>query len=252
MEPVAYLDAIARDSRMLLDAARGALDEPVRACPQWDVADVVAHIGVVWRWAADTVERGAETASGERPTSAERSAPPEDWQEGSLLPWAAAGAERLLYVLGEVDPDVGCWTFGMPRTARFWFRRQALETAMHAWDVGMAAGVPVALETTLAADGVDEFLTLGLARHLSRQPGTWNGESVHLHRTDGEGEWLVRLGPDGALDVTRAHGKGDVAMRGSAVDLWLWSTNRRTLDETGVEVFGDAAIAARWSEQISF
>jgi len=252
MEPAVHLDAITRDARTVLEMASGALDRPVPPCPGWEVADVVTHLGVIWRWAADTVELGAVTPAGERPASAARSAAPEDRSDAVLLPWASAAAERLVAVLRAADPDAACWTFGLPRTARFWFRRQALETAMHSWDVGVASGVPVALDATVAADGIDEFLAVGLARHLSREPGPWQGESVHLHRTDGEGEWLVRLGPAGSVEVTRAHAKGDVALRGGAADLWLWATNRRTLDETGIEMFGDPAVVSRWREQISF
>lgn len=243
MEPAAHLEALERDAGALVDAARGALDRPVPSCPEWDVADLVVHVGLVWRWAADIVEQGQRAAFG---------APPEDRREDVLLAWAQEGAARLAATLRAADPDAGCWTFGMPRTARFWFRRQALETALHAWDAGAAAGVPVALDPTLAADGVDELLTVMVPRQLARDPGQWAGESLHLHRTDGEGEWLLRLGPDGAVEVARSHAKGDVALRGPAGALWLWATNRKALDELDVEVFGDREIAARWTERIAF
>ncbi|MGH8981475.1 MAG: maleylpyruvate isomerase family mycothiol-dependent enzyme [Acidimicrobiales bacterium] len=243
MDPTVYVDAFARDSRVLLDTAHGALDRPVPACPGWDVEDLVVHVGLVWRWAAETVERGER---------AEREPAPEDRREAALLEWAQEGAARLATVLGAADPDAGCWTFGMPRTARFWMRRQALETALHAWDVGAAAGLPVALDPELASDGIDELLTVMVPRFLAREPGGWAGESIHLHRTDGDGEWLVRLGPDGAADVTRAHGKGDVALRAGAASLWLWSTNRAPVDDLDIDVFGDRELAARWAAEISF
>ena len=63
-------------------------------------------------------------------------------------------------------------------------------------------------------------------RWVRGNPEDWAGESYHLHRTDGDGEWLVRLGPDGVVEAERAHAKGDVAVRGSAEDLWLWTTGR--------------------------
>jgi len=43
------------------------------------------------------------------------------------------------------DPDSNCWTFGLPRSRLFWFRRQALETAVHAWDVQHATANPIPL-----------------------------------------------------------------------------------------------------------
>ncbi|HQR30574.1 MAG TPA: DsbA family protein, partial [Anaeromyxobacteraceae bacterium] len=38
--------------------------------------------------------------------------------------------------------------------------------------------------------------------------------SLHLHRTDGPGEWLVRA-VDGEVVSTQEHAKGDAAVRGS-------------------------------------
>ena len=78
-----------------------------------------------------------------------------------------------------------------------------------------------------------------------RRPNVWTGQSFHLHRTDGEGEWTVRLGPDGEVSTEHAHGKGDVALRGPASSLYLWCLNRVPADE--LEVFGDPAVAALWT-----
>ena len=72
-----------------------------------------------------------------------------------------------------------------------------------------------------------------------------NGETFHFHRTDGDGEWLVRLTPAGP-EIEHAHAKGDLAVRGGASDLLLVLRNRGGLDR--VEVFGDAALLDRWHE----
>ena len=84
---------------------------------------------------------------------------------------------------------------------------------------------------------------------LAGNPVTGEGETIHLHCTDGEGEWLVRLAPDGAT-VTREHAKGDVAARGTASDLLLLVWGRITPD--AVDVFGDAALLARWQDRTRF
>ena len=70
---------------------------------------------------------------------------------------------------------------------------------------------------------------------------------MHLHATDGDGEWLVRLGADGVV-VTREHAKGDVALRASASDLLLFLYGRR--DASVGEVFGDAALLDRWQQLV--
>jgi len=75
------------------------------------------------------------------------------------------------------------------------------------------------------------------------------GESIHLHCTDGDGEWLVRLGAD-AVVVTREHAKGDVALRAPASELLLFLWGRR--DASAGEVFGDASVLERWQQLVEW
>jgi hypothetical protein len=89
-----------------------------------------------------------------------------------------------------------------------------------------------------------------LPRQIQRQPDYWTGQSLHLHRTDGDGEWMIRLGPGAALSTERMHGKGDVALRGPASSLYLWCLNR--LPSTDFELFGDRDVVDRWTAEISF
>jgi uncharacterized protein (TIGR03083 family) len=243
MEPADHLAALHHSAAALLTAASGNLERPVPSCPGWTLADLVQHMGLVWEWAAAVVE------SGER---AERGTSPADRSDPVLLPWAGQHAARLEEVLAGADPDSGCWTFGPPPTRRFWFRRQALETVLHAWDAQRATGRAEVMDPAVAADGVDELLTVIVARRLAQDPGRWDGESVHLHRTDGEGEWTVRLGPGGTSAVEHGHGKADMALRGPAESLWLWCTNRVPLAELPIECFGDAGLADRWTAEITF
>src|SRR5262249_16874975 len=98
---------------------------------------------------------------------------------------------------------------------------------------------PDALDAKLAADGVDELLGLVAHRKGSRSSDT---ASVHLHCTDVEGEWLVRMEP-GAMIVDRVHAKGDAALRGAASDLDLFVWGR--IAATPLEVIGDVAAVDR-------
>ena len=237
VEPARYLQVLYERADALLDASQGAMGLEVPTCPGWTVADLVVHVGLVWGWAADTVSSG---------TRAARAPAPEDRSEDALRAWAKMQAARLGDALGAADPEASCWTFGLPRSARFWFRRQALETALHAWDAEGAVGRVARLDPDVAADGVDEHLTVIVPRSVGREPGAWSGETVHLHRTDGDGEWVVRLGPDGQVTAEHAHAKADLALRGPAEALWLWSANRASAEELGIERFGDETIAERW------
>jgi uncharacterized protein (TIGR03083 family) len=235
MELSEYLDAITRESAALADAAeRAGLDAPVPSCPEWTVADLLVHLGGVQQWARVTVEQRAT----ERISRRGLPGPPEG---AELVEWFRDQASALVATLAATDPSTPAWSWTDDHTAAFWFRRQANEAAVHRWDAELAAGATVELDAALAADGVDESLTM-----LSlRNDVTGSGESVHLHCTDTEGEWLVTLSSSGPV-VERVHAKGDVAARGtaSALDLFVWG---RAAPDT-LEVFGDGALLERFQE----
>jgi hypothetical protein len=107
-----------------------------------------------------------------------------------------------------------------------------------------------ALDPEMAVDGVDELLELFAPRLPAERFAGTEPVSIHLHATDTEGEWLVRLGPDG-VTYEHGHAKGDVAVRGPAADLLLWSWNRAPVDER-FEVFGDRAPLATWRTAVTF
>jgi predicted lipid carrier protein YhbT len=134
------------------------------------------------------------------------------------------------------------WTFGGLAPPIFWARRQANETSVHRWDAEMAAfGKAAPIDAALARDGVEEVLEFFLP--IFKKPG--NGETFHFHRTDGDGEWLVTATADGPA-VERKHGKGDLALRGSASDLVLFLWRRIPADR--LEIFGNPALVDRWFE----
>ncbi|MBM3692926.1 MAG: maleylpyruvate isomerase family mycothiol-dependent enzyme [Actinobacteria bacterium] len=235
MEPSQHLAAVRSDGARLLDAARAAgWSAPVPSCPGWTVADLLGHVGQVQRWQADLIAR--------RVQAPEFAVPEAPTDPAVLVDWVAEATADLLAVLDATDPDVTLWTFTGPGPAAFWFRRQAHETALHRVDAELAAGIAPEVDAELARDGIDEFLDL-VVGGLQRDRVAGAGETIHLHRTDGAGEWLVRRDPDGAR-VTREHAKGDVAARGSASDLLLAVRGRIGPDR--LEVFGDAAVLERF------
>jgi uncharacterized protein (TIGR03083 family) len=236
MEHEAFVGAIGSESARLVDAAEAAgLGAPVPSCPGWDVAELLGHLGTVQRWAAGIVEQRAQ----EREYPGDVGRP----TEAAALPdWVRQGAARLVDVCGSTPPDTTVWTFSGPGPAAFWARRQAHEVALHRVDAEVAAGRLAALDGELARDGIDEFLDVVVGFRL-RERMTGAGETVHFHRTDGEGEWLVRLTPDGPV-VERTHAKGDVAARGSASDLLLATRGR--IDPGVLEIFGDDAVLLRF------
>ena len=74
----------------------------------------------------------------------------------------------------------------------------AVETAIHRWDVEDAiggTGNANPIDADLAAEGIEEDLTLMAPRLLAGRDGIDIGGSLHLHCADADGEWR-RIPPD--------------------------------------------------------
>ncbi len=242
MDHVRRVDALRREGHALAHAAeRAGVDATVPSCPEWTVADLLAHVGRIHRW----VTRIVTDRSADRGAHWSESAPP---PRDELVEWFRAGVDPLGDALAAAGPGVEVWTWTNDRTTGFWARRQAVETAVHRYDAQLAAGTTERVDAPLAVDGIDElFALIPFWQWAGRVRGT--GESLHFHCTDTEGEWLARLEPDGAV-VTREHAKGDVAARGSASDLLLFLYGRVPVER--LEVFGDASLLTRWRELVNW
>lgn len=229
MDRTAYVAALRRDAARLSDAATD-LSRPVPACPGWDVAELLWHTGEVhyfWRQIASGAIGG--------PDDYTMPARPAD---DELARWFRDGAEALAAVLADLDPGAPAWSWTEQQDAGFVQRRMAHETAVHCWDALSAGGRDEPVERELAVDGIDEFLTFFL-------PGTPEGvdADVHLHATDGDGEWLITVA-GGAWRIERAHTKAPAAVRGTASDLLLLLWRRKRPES--LQVFGDAERLGRF------
>lgn len=239
MTPEDLEAALEREADTLIITARDHMDAEVPTCPGWTVETLVNHLGRVHRWSRDAMQ-----GQGEPPVGFP-GRPDEVTEE-----WFRDGVRQLQTTFAEVGPDATAWTFLGPGTARFWMRRQALETAVHRWDVELATGEATPIDAELAVVGVDEILDMHLPRRLAGDdPPPLPEQSLHLHATDNpHGEWIVRAS-EGELLVGHGHEKGDAAVRGPASDLLLWLWGRRSLDE--LEVLGARDAAEAWASLLS-
>lgn len=234
MEIAEHIEILSGQGRLLAAAAAAAgPDAPVPSCPGWVIRDLVRHQGGVHRWAASIVGTphtepwnvGLDEVVGTWPDDA------------GLVDWFAAGCRALADVLTSADPGLACWTFlAAPSPLAMWARRQAHETAVHRADAELAAGEMVtACAPGFAADGIDELLTC----FITRPGGRLRSEQPKLLRvrcTDAAGDWLVRIGPDGA--AATAAGRAPAAaceVSGTADDLYLGLWHRRSPDRLAVE-----------------
>jgi uncharacterized protein (TIGR03083 family) len=241
MEYAAYIDAIRREGAALASAAKSAgVDAPVPSCPEWTVGDLVSHVGRIHRWVTDIIVTRAKPDQNWRMLDPP---PPEE-----RIPWFEEGYQRFADTLASTDPREHVWTWTSDQSVGFWARRQAHELVVHRWDAQTATGAPQSVDRALAVDGIQEVFDILPARP-GVEPMRGTGETIHLHCTDGDGEWLLRLEPEG-LVVTNEHAKGDVAARGTASDLLLLVWGR--IPPERVEVFGDASLLTRWQELTKF
>lgn len=236
MDHIADLD---RAGTAFLDAARAAgLRAPVADCPGWDVARLVDHTGKVLERTTIVVSERLDTF----PDKERLVRYPDD---ESAFDRFGSALEQVVTTLGGVDPTTPLWNFtGDQLTASFWQRRMANEVAVHCVDAERAAAAERPVAADRAVDGIDELLTVMLPFRATFAESDLSG-SIHVHCTDTEGEWLTVFA-DGRPATTREHAKGDLAVRGPASALFLWSWNRAEPGDAGIETFGDPALLEAW------
>lgn len=224
-----YVGHLRADGAALAGAATGNLHLPVPSCPGWTVAELVAHAGRVHRHKLALL-RAASTRPPDLPQ------PPSPPAGDALIGWFLDGLSQLAELLAATDPDAPAWSWAGDHRVGFWRRRMAHETALHRWDAEAAASRAGPLDAELAADGIDEYFEV-----FMRVQPPYGGPrgTLHVHRLDGPGEWLVHLRPGRPL-VERGHARAQAALRGTASDLLLVLWRRRPV--TSVALAGDAAL----------
>ncbi|MEC7879630.1 MAG: maleylpyruvate isomerase N-terminal domain-containing protein [Actinomycetota bacterium] len=205
----------------------------ITVCPGWNMEDLVSHVGTVYA----TVEGIISSGSTDRPSDLFSSSP-----EGDVFHWARNNFNTLLKTLEKREASHPVWTWGKEKNVGFYIRRMAHESLVHMWDAETVENEHISVDGDVACDGIDEYIDVSLQLATSRKGFSYPGGSIHLHRTDGEGEWLLEA-VDSELLVKRVHEKGDVAVRGSALSLLLYLWGR---EPEGLEIFGDPELARIW------
>lgn len=233
---------IARMSSVVSGADPAA---PVPTCPEWTVAKLVKHTGIVHRWVTHIVS----TRSSERVDQRDLEVGLPD-SEALYADWLAAGAEPLLATLRAAGPDTAVWAWGAEHRSGWWSRRMLHETTVHRADADVAVGAEPFIDPVVAADGIEEFLTnLPSARRpAARLASLPAGESLHLHATDSDGEWLIQF-TDGTVTWSRGHAKASAAVRGPTALLLLFTYGRLPGSDPRLTVFGDSSLLDAWQQK---
>ena len=197
------------------------LDRPIPACPGWNARDLTHHLISVHAWVAQALLGGGDNK-------------PEMPEDKALLRGFSASATFLREVL-DAPGDTACWTFTEARTVIFWQRRQSHENAIHRWDLESALGHDGQLDPDLAADGIDEVVTMFWPRQIQLGRAKEPDEQVRLRSLTGC-EWVIgRLGPADDPCAT---------VSGSTEDLCLALWGRIGWDDRSLTWSGDRTTAA--------
>lgn len=222
---------------------------PVPTCPDWTLKQLFRHVGRGNRWAAQIIAERRMSALDPREV---RDGKPPDEPDGAA-DWFNQGARLVVDAVERAGAATRVWTFRGPRPAGWWVRRRLHEVTVHHADAALALGVDYAPPPELAADAISEWVELMVA--AGPPPALDPGRSIHMHATDDglgpTGEWTI-VHDELGVSWSHDHSKADAALRGSATDLLLAITRRRTAADLGIEVFGDAAVWEAWLERTAF
>ncbi|MGH3096338.1 MAG: maleylpyruvate isomerase family mycothiol-dependent enzyme [Streptosporangiales bacterium] len=244
-----HVEALRREGELLADVAEATpLDTALPTCPDWQLRDLVRHIGGVHRWASTNVrERRTEPMSDEEQAAIMNTWPADPGDAPGLLGWFRDGHVALVEALLTADPDADYFHFlPAPSGTAFWARRQAHETAIHRVDAESTRAEFSAFSAPFAADGIDELLR-GFAARGGRKLRGDRRRTLGVRATDAPRTWLVTMSPDG-VEVGDDPAGADCTVVGHASEVYLLLWNR--LGRDAVEVAGDAGVLDHWRQAL--
>ena len=236
-----FLSALEKTSAAFATSARHQGIVPVPACAPWTSGDLIVHLSQVYTTVNTViVTRATEPVR----FASEPEAPTAESSISDLVSWFDTQRATLLDTLSTTNPDLSLWTWGEPHSAAFYFRRMAHETTVHLADLEPSLDFSLlGVSRSVFCDGIDEYFDVVLPRTIQRRASALPAGSLHLHCTDGDGEWLLSV-DSGVLTASHEHAKASVAWRGSAADLLLSCWGRR---RAAVEVLGEPEISRQWA-----
>lgn len=223
-----YCAEIVTQTDLLRSRIDGAdLTAPVPSCPDWNLGQLLRHLGGAHRW-VETIVRTRAT----QPPSDEQVRDISGYTDDPAVldTWLVEGATQLADTLSTAGPDADVWTpvpGGVP-TPVFHARRMAHETVIRRADATLAVGADFIVDKEVAIDALDEWMELGslpqiFEVHPEQRELLGPGRTLHFHSTDtapeAAAEWLIDLTGD-VIVWRRAHEKAAVAVRGPPTCCW--------------------------------
>jgi len=226
---------VAKLSQRFVDELdRHEADEAVDSTTWPTVGAIAGHVASIYGWVGKIVRTGIPAPQSESILG-----------NSDGVPALTAARAQLLAAFDEADPSIPCWIIGGGHgSPAFWARRMVFETMKHLIDLRGAGTenapiAPAELTAELAADGLDEFFTVFLARSRPTLPALTG--SIAFVATDVERAWS--LTSEWMLGTLT---EADVVVRATAPDLLLllWERADALTRADHFTVEGDRAIVA--------
>lgn len=225
------------------------LETPVPTCGDWHLHDLLFHVLEVQNFWTHVMET--------RPASPTDYAAPARPANEDLADGLRAACGRLTAILRSARPEEEAWSWSDDHTVAFTLRRQTHEAFVHLVDGLLALGELIpSIPAALAADGVDEIITVMLTGVPDWATFERSAHTIELLTTDTGAQWrvgpgrLTGISPSGAPVDEISHAvtdaPPDAIVRASALELDLWLWRRTPMDS--VEFDGDTALASQLRE----
>jgi uncharacterized protein (TIGR03083 family) len=215
-----YLTCLQSDAARLAEVGRLGLSADVPSCPEWTVESVLRHVAQVYLHKVEILRLGA------RPDPW----PPAELDERDALELYDEARAAVVVALTKAGTELPTWTFSpFDQTSAFWYRRMALETAVHRVDAELAHDVVTPVDQALALDGIDEILTLMLGGPWWEEGDTKHPVDATIRITSAGRSWTSRLDATSATVTPDAEGDVDAEVFGEPEDIFLWLWGRHDL-----------------------
>lgn len=234
-----YLTCLQADSARLAEVGRLGLPAAVPSCPGWTVDTVLSHVATVYLHKIEILKLAAL---------------PDPWPpelgDRDVLELYDETRAAIVVALSEAGTELPTWTFSpSDKTSGFWYRRMALETAVHRVDAELAHDVVTPVDRELALDGIDEILTLMLGGPWWEEGDTKHPVDATIRITSAGRSWTIKLDSTSATVTPGADGDVDAEVFGEPDDLFLWLWGRRDLNME--QSAGDDAAVQEFRERVA-
>ena len=235
-----YVEALRLDAERLAEVAGMGLEPSVPSCPGWTVADLVQHTAVVYLHKIESMRTGG----------APQDWPPPGIEDRDPRELYTEAARALLAELVSHDPAEACDTWWPPdRTVGFWYRRMALETAVHRVDAELGHDVLTPVDDALALDGTDEVLRIMLQVPWALTQPSAEPVNSRVRLSSTGRSWTVTLSAEQVLVDESDSTAVPIEIAGSPDDLFLWLWGRR--NDAALAVTGEADVAAAFRRRVA-